>query len=135
MGYTSHVKAMVYGTEEALASYRALEKLKDNNVFKHFGNEVLKNLVITFRPDTPKVHALCLELPCCKWYPHYTDVKAWDDFMNESVEHGLNMEFCRIGEETGDIEILQNGDELQYFLNVCTTIELDVPESTEEVII
>jgi hypothetical protein len=135
MGYRSHVKAMVYGTEEALASYRALEKLKDNNVFKHFDTDELKNLVITLHPDAPKVHALCLELPDTKWYPHYTDVKAWDDFMYESVEHGLNMEFCRVGEETDDIESLQNGDELHYFLNVYTTIELDVPESTEEVII
>jgi hypothetical protein len=134
MGYRSHVKAMVYGTEEALASYRALEKLKDNNVFKHFEGE-LKNLVITLHPDAPKVHALYLELPYTKWYPEYTDVKAWDDFMHESLAHGLNMEFCRVGEEQEDIETMHYGDELQYFLDVVTTIDLDVPESTEEVII
>jgi hypothetical protein len=130
MGYRSYVKSMVYGTEEALITYLTEEKLKENNIFTHFKGK-LKRMVIPMSKDRI-IHAITLECIDSKWYPNYIDVKAWDDFMHESLQRGLSMEFCRVGEEMSDIESLQYGDENEYFLQVISTIELDVPEETIE---
>ena len=39
-----------------------------------------------------------------KWYSDYEDVKCHERLLEEAKEQDCGWEFCRVGEETGDIE-------------------------------
>ena len=39
-----------------------------------------------------------------KWYEDYDDVKAHHRLLDEANEQGCAWQFCRVGEETGNIE-------------------------------
>lgn len=44
-----------------------------------------------------------------KWYEDYDDVKAHKRLLDDAKAQGCAWEFCRVGEETGDITY-ENGD-------------------------
>ena len=44
-----------------------------------------------------------------KWYDDYEDVKQHTQLLEEAKEQGCAWTFCRVGEETGDIE--QDGED------------------------
>ena len=127
MGYRSAVKAIVYGDKETLRGYMAIEKLRDKNVFQEFeGRLELKYMVDEYA-------VLDLTLDDVKWYEGYDDVAAWERFMRDCVDHGLNYEFVRLGEELNDIETEQNGENLAYCLYPETTIVCDMVGSIETI--
>lgn len=131
MGYRSAVTAVIYGDEDTLVKYMALEKLEHSNdsVFVHFKGQ-LKRITIPF--SKAPLEALMLELTGVKWYDGYDDVKAWTRFMEASVEHELNYEFVRIGEDHDDIQQEQDGEAIDGLLYTVCTIEKDYPQPTKE---
>ena len=44
-----------------------------------------------------------------KWYDEYDYVKAHQQLLNDAKAQGCGWEFCRVGEESGDVE--QDGQE------------------------
>ena len=44
-----------------------------------------------------------------KWYDEYDYVKAHQQLLNDAKAQGCGWEFCRVGEESGDVE--QDGDD------------------------
>tara|TARA_Y100000310_G_C20435123_1_gene693359 strand:- start:100 stop:438 length:339 start_codon:yes stop_codon:yes gene_type:complete len=54
-----------------------------------------------------------------KWYDGYDEVDAITEFIDELDEGTEDIEFLRIGEETGDIELRRNGPHTKedYWLN------------------
>jgi hypothetical protein len=60
-------------------------------------------------------HMIVLHCPHSKWYPDYTDVKAWNAFWEMAQEmEGVSGVFARSGEEDGDVEHLEFGEEPLY---------------------
>jgi len=50
-----------------------------------------------------------------KWYPDYDDVQAWNELWNSMQDiEGISGYFCRVGEETDDIETEEFGDDPCY---------------------
>ena len=50
-----------------------------------------------------------------KWYPDYDVVQAWDTLWEQMQEvDGVSGYFCRVGEETTDIDEVTFGDEPDY---------------------
>jgi len=50
-----------------------------------------------------------------KWYPDYQDVQAWENLWNQMQEiEGISGYFCRVGEETNDIETEEFGEDPCY---------------------
>jgi hypothetical protein len=45
-----------------------------------------------------------LHFEAVKWYEDYDDVKAHKRLLDDAKSQGCAWEFCRVGEETGDIE-------------------------------
>lgn len=102
MGYNSDVQAVIYGKPDDMDAYITTEGLIFNNiVFKDF-NQSLRYYEAKIY-DT-KMKILHLYGDGWKWYGDYEDVEAWMKFMRDSVEHNLDFEFIRVGENTGDIE-------------------------------
>lgn len=56
--------------------------------------------------DFKLVHDDCvlLHYEAVKWYEDYDDVKAHQRLLADAKTQGCSWEFCRVGEETGDIE-------------------------------
>lgn len=56
--------------------------------------------------DFKLVHDDCvlLHYEAVKWYEDYDDVKAHQRLLADAKSQGCAWEFCRVGEETGDIE-------------------------------
>ena len=62
-----------------------------------------------------------------KWYESFPDVQAWDQLW-ESMQkvEGISGYFCRVGEETDDIEEHNFGDDPCYeFFHTCSAISFD----------
>ena len=50
-----------------------------------------------------------------KWYPDYDDVKAWNELWSSMQDiEGISGYFCRVGEETDDVETDEFGDDPCY---------------------
>ena len=50
-----------------------------------------------------------------KWYPDYEDVKAWNEMWDSMHDiKGISGYFCRVGEETDDVEQEEFGDDPCY---------------------
>ena len=128
MGYRSEVVSVVYGNEKAFTEYVALEKLKPDNIFVLCA-EYITHKVIDYES---KLKILTLEASDVKWYGDYPTVISWNRFMEESVDHGLNYEFARVGEEDGDVETSLGGDDLEYYLRVQSSIIDDSPIASSQ---
>ena len=133
MGYRSQVRSCVYSDNaEVFDAFIAGQKLTNNIIWVEFGESLeFFEKEYTFTDPladgrTKKVYKI-LELhgDDWKWYDKYPDVMAWDKFIHDAVDAGLNYEFCRVGEEDNDIECTNGGDDVQYFLSTYTSIETD----------
>lgn len=124
MGYRSDVMALIYPGESTEHSSRTdlYERLKTlmNTAFKgvmdEWGGEAqwsdLK-LVLKFSIND------------VKWYPGYSSVELFTNFMNDVQDLGYETEFVRIGEETEDVEQRFSADAV-YHLQVVRSIECEV---------
>ena len=133
MGYRSQVRSCVYGDDaEVFDAFIAGQKLINNIIWEGFGEslEFLEKEYTHTQPredgSTKQVYKiLALHGDDWKWYDSYEDVKAWDKFIHDAVDSGLNYEFIRVGEENGDIEEASGGEDVQYFLSTTTDIYCD----------
>jgi hypothetical protein len=62
-----------------------------------------------------------------KWYEDYEDVKAWGELWHSMRQvEGISGYFCRVGEESNDIEEHNFGDDPCYeFFHTCSAITFD----------
>jgi hypothetical protein len=62
-----------------------------------------------------------------KWYPDYEDVKAWNELWENMQEiEGISGYFCRVGEETDDIETEEFGEDPCYdYFHAFSAIQFD----------
>lgn len=62
-----------------------------------------------------------------KWYPDYPDVKAWDQLWENMQEiEGISGYFCRVGEETDDVEEMTfGGDPCYDFFHPFSALSFD----------
>lgn len=133
MGYRSQVRSCVYSDDvELFDAFIAGQKLINNIIWDGFGESLeFTEKVYTYdqpREDgsTKQVYKILdLQGNDWKWYDSYPDVQAWDKFITDAEEAGLNWEFIRIGEEAGDIENESGGEDVQYFLSTDTNIYCD----------
>jgi hypothetical protein len=133
MGYRSQVRSCVYSDNaELFDAFIAGQKLINNIIWEGFGESLeFTDKKYTYRPSADEnmveqvYKILDLYGDDWKWYDSYPDVQAWDKFIHDAVDAGLNYEFCRVGEEDGDIEYESGGEEVQYFLSTSTTINVD----------
>ena len=133
MGYRSQVRSCVYSTDaELFDAFIAGQKLINNIIWDGFG-ESLKFTEKKYTYGQPLADGsteqvfkiLDLQGNDWKWYNSYPDVQAWDKFISDAEEAGLNWGFIRIGEEAGDIENESGGEDVQYFLSTDTNIYCD----------
>ena len=133
MGYRSQVRSCVYSDNaELFDAFIAGQKLINNIIWEGFGENLdFTEKKYTYRPSADEnmveqvYKILDLYGDDWKWYDSYPDVKAWDKFIHDAVDAGLNYEFVRVGEEDGDIEYESGGEEVQNFLSTFTTINVD----------
>jgi hypothetical protein len=62
-----------------------------------------------------------------KWYPEYADVQAWNELWENMQDiKGISGYFCRVGEETDDIETEEFGEDPCYdYFHVFSAIQFD----------
>lgn len=62
-----------------------------------------------------------------KWYPDYSDVRAWDDLWNQMQQiEGISGYFCRVGEERDDIEEMTFGEDPCYdYFHAFSALQFD----------
>lgn len=124
MGYRSDVMALVYP---------ATELSKEERTEKY---AVLKTLVNTTYRNMWEAWESCFEwvdrdevlkFACSdvKWYPSYTDIAVFEQFMDSVGDCGYDTEFVRIGEDYSDIETTYS-DTATYHLSVRRAIESEV---------
>lgn len=124
MGYRSDVMALVYPGEstEHLSRADLYEQLKTlmNTTYK----EVMDEWGSSFEWLDRKL-VLKFSINDVKWYPGYSSVDLFTNFMNDVQDLGYQTEFVRIGEETEDVEQRFSADAV-YHLQVVRSIECEV---------
>jgi hypothetical protein len=121
MGYRSDVTTLIYGDGLSQEKYDLLKTLM-NTTFKGVYDEFEANA-----EWHDHKRALEFRMENVKWYESYSDVQNFMQMLNDIGDmSGLNYEFIRVGEETDDIEQLQNGEDLRYALSVSRSIEVDL---------
>lgn len=128
MGYRSNIKCLIYGSKEGVEAYILQTALiTGSTIFKPSSHGGFKDIIKMYdtKYDEHDLHVISLNGESWKWYAEYEDVKAWEKFMYDSEENGLDYEFIRVGEEDDDIDVKRSDNHL-YMLRVCTSIEADV---------
>jgi hypothetical protein len=121
MGYRSQVAAVIYGDGLSQEKYDLLKTLM-NTTFKEAYTEFESNAEWH---DGKRV--LEFKVGYVKWYDSYPDVQNFMRMLEIVGDmDGLNYEFVRVGEETNDIDQMQNGEDLRYALSVTRSIEVDL---------
>lgn len=120
MGYRSNVRAVVYGTEEAMKKLIIDERGRENSIFDTF-----EDTLTIIQLDG--VNALELNEFDVKWYDDYPEIKIWDKFLDrldELISDGeeLNYEFIRLGEDSDDSEERRSGDSIEWYLTISREI-------------
>lgn len=127
MGYRSQVRCLIYGREEDLKAHIEGQLILFSALAINGFKDSLTRYVIK-AGDNTELHVLDLNGDGWKWYPSYPDVQAWTEFMQSSPDLGLEYEFIRIGEESGDIE-KEYSENPAYFLETTSPIIIeDIPE-------
>jgi hypothetical protein len=125
MGYRSDIKAVFYTEQE--------EKWP---VLKLYLDENFPNEEWSLKPIKSKhCYGYVFSADDVKWYPNYTDVAAFNKFVDayrNLISSGEDSfpwvyEFVRIGEDTTDIELDSEGN-CSYLLSVSRSIETDFQE-------
>lgn len=137
MGYRSQVRSIIYGEPELVDALLAKEKLAgDKGIQAMFDGyftvtETTRWIYQTKEHPDGKTETERLEAPCkvidlegsdWKWYDDYSDVKHWNEILQEADGMGLHYEFVRVGEESGDIQEERSID-AEYLLNIYVSIE------------
>ena len=128
MGYRSHVVSAIYGPTEDINKLIVLGKLAPLNVFDKFSCYIdlhAMTLGAVNQNKDSEFRVIMFEAPDVKWYDTYSDVQAWHKLMDHAKEMNLNVEFARVGEDPDDIERIESGDTLEYFLSVETHSSID----------
>ena len=133
MGYRSQVRSCIYSENvELLDAFIAGRKLIDDIVFRDGDEGFVDALeyhekVYTYASDNRKqvIKILALHGDDWKWYDDYSYVKAWHTLLEDAEIAGLNYEFCRVGEEDGDIDYQSGGVDVENFLSTYTNINVD----------
>ena len=139
MGYRSQVRSIIYGEPELVDALLAKEKLAGDKGIQHLFDGFITVTDSLQRVYVPKqntdgtteserievpMKVIDLEGSDWKWYDEYDDVKHWHALLTEAENMGLNYEFVRVGEESGDIEEDRSAD-ADYLLNTYVSIEAD----------
>jgi len=129
MGYRSQVHSLIYGPTPEVTKLIALEKLKPYSVFTAFEEHItVKKLDVHGYDET----IITLYGEDWKWYDTFDDIIAWNNLMAEAQKDPqLCIEFCRVGEESGDVVEEYFGDDCQNYLMVQGYIASDVPYDNE----
>lgn len=100
MGYRSQVNSLIYGPTEKVMAFLVAYRLKQPpvNVLEEFKTD------ITIQACGENSYLL-LDAQNVKWYDEYEDVVAWNAFMEDAKELGLEVEFARVGEDYNDVVI------------------------------
>lgn len=137
MGYRSQVRSCIYSEDaELFDSFIAGRKLIDDQVFRPSSHEAsggfgesltfLEKKYTYASNNAEQVYKILdLKGEDWKWYTEYSDVKAWHKLLLDAEQAGLNYEFCRVGEEDGDIEYESGGNDVENFLSTYTLINVD----------
>lgn len=136
MGYRSQVTALVYGPTEKMAGLIMKQRHTGAiNLWEanHFGESIEEWDAPADDDHYKGLSFFLLQGDDWKWYPDYTDVRAFTEFMTAAPEHGCAYEFARIGEEDNDVEIERSessadegGQEQLWLLNVGSHISCEV---------
>jgi len=127
MGYRSQVQCVIYGTKDNMQAYLTKQVLIcGSTILSHFRHDLKY-----YKASDGNTYILHLAGDDWKWYESHGDVQAWNIFMEESTEMGLEYEFIRIGEETGDIERHESAHSKGYLYTSNPIIENDFDDDTE----
>lgn len=119
MGYRSEVSILVYGEPSKF------QKHFDN----YFADDVIQDEKLDLSWIIPKTKVVVSEDGSIKYFSFNADYIKWytigypeivhlEKFYMTAKEAGLNAEFVRIGEEFDDVEVWQDGDNLDWLLSV-----------------
>jgi hypothetical protein len=123
MGYRSDVKSLIYGDPEHMKVFIVKTKLLGAaNALELFKDSIV---IQTVKPE-PNVELTCIELrgEDWKWYESYTDVIAWEKLLKDAEKDGLEYEFVRVGEESGDIDE-RRSDDSRFFISTCSYSDIN----------
>ena len=121
MGYRSDVSTVIYGDNRSPEKYALLKTLM-NTTFKVAYDSWSADAIWH---DTK--HVLEFHIEDVKWYESYPDVMAFTTMLENLREiEGYNYEFVRVGEDDNDIDRQSEGNQCEYLINVCRSIEVDL---------
>ncbi len=121
MGYRSEIKAVFYTDDKE--KWPVLKLYLDENFPNEWSLEPI---------ESKHCYGYVFSAEDVKWYPSYTDVAAFNKFVDayrDLISSGEDSppwvyEFVRIGEDTTDIETDSEGN-CSYLLTVSRSIETD----------
>lgn len=129
MGYRSEIAIKIYGSESAME----LVQEKYREIFNEASTETkdgigwviedaakVINGWITGGTTNPKCFSVYQD--SIKWYEDSGYVQFFTELMDYAEEAGVYVEFIRIGEDAGDIEINRFGENLEYLIDYETRI-------------
>lgn len=134
MGYRSSVEIIVYGEPEIFDAFIASMKLANHSVFTDWvdwdrdaESPVFSYTEVNTRGlEDTSYKLMHFRVDEVKWYDGYEAIVAWEnDFLPKAVDVGLNWEFARIGEDSGDAVCNAGGDDVYGLLSITSYIESD----------
>ena len=130
MGYKNEVTCAIYGdpleVDALWATHKDVEfdnaalPPRPTSLQREFG------AAIRFAEDGPDTKVLLLEGSGWRWYDDYPDVIAWHALMDKALSRGLNVEFVRVGEESGDVDERHEGPDVQGYVGTCVSITCNI---------
>jgi len=124
MGYRSHVIYAIIGPTEKMVAFATAATL-------HSPSTAAAIAELKFMEYGPDQLVLAADFQAVKWYDSYTDVISHNDLWNYAEEHcedfDLSGRFCRVGDESADVEERSFGEDYTYELcSVSTSINSDI---------
>jgi hypothetical protein len=121
MGYRSDVSTVIYGDDRNPEKYALLKTLM-NTTFK-----VAYDAWSACAEWHDTKHVLEFQIEDVKWYESYPEVMAFLTMLENLREiEGYNYEFVRVGEDDDDIDRQSEGNQCEYLINVCRSIEVEL---------
>ena len=121
MGYRSDVSTVIYGDDRTAEKYALLKTLM-NTTFKVAYDAWSADVIWH---DTKCVLEFFIE--DVKWYESYPDVMAFLTMLENLREiEGYNYEFVRVGEQDDDIDRQSEGNQCEYLIIVCRSIQVEL---------
>lgn len=127
MGYRSSINSIVYGEPEKLHAFMAVLKLEGNASLQR-GNQGWGDEVQLVKLPISNYEGFMLEVDDRKWYEGNKWVDDWEHMLTHVTEAGLNYEHIRIGEDSEDVDVRQDGDDVRQFLMFSRSVENEITE-------